>query len=49
MGAAEHLKESSTPSYELDCFVAPDESYLLLGVMEEKTDWEITISTLARK
>jgi Tol biopolymer transport system component len=29
---AEHLKESSSPSYELDCFVAPDESYLLLGV-----------------
>ena len=30
--SAEHLKESSTASYELDCFVAADESFLLLGV-----------------
>jgi hypothetical protein len=32
----EHLKESSTPWYELDCFVAADESYLLLGVYGAK-------------
>lgn len=30
--AAEHLLDSvSTPSYELDCLVSPDESFLLLG------------------
>jgi hypothetical protein len=29
---AEHLPDSvSTPAYELDCLVAPDESFLLLG------------------
>jgi hypothetical protein len=44
---AEHLKESSTPSYELDCFVAADESYLLLGVYGGKDglgNYDINIS-----
>jgi WD40-like Beta Propeller Repeat len=34
---AEHLLDSvSTPSYELDCVVAPDESFLLLGAYGRK-------------
>jgi Tol biopolymer transport system component len=43
----EHLKESSTPSYELDCFVAADESYLLMGVYGGKDglgNYDINIS-----
>lgn len=46
-GVAEHLKESSTPSYELDCTVAPDESFLLLGVYGGKDglgNYDINIS-----
>ena len=45
--SAEHLKESSSPSYELDCFISPDESFLLMGVYGGKDglgNYDINIS-----